>query len=132
MHEIRHEIDIAAPADTTWSVVGKPGAIADWLPALAESRLEGNLRYATMPDGSHTVEEIIRHSDEERTYAYTIVEAPLALDGYESTIQVEERPAGSRVVWSAHFEADDGLRAAVDGMYENGLQSLARFVEASE
>ncbi|MGD9958295.1 SRPBCC family protein [Nocardioides sp.] len=131
MHEIRHEVDIAAPADVTWRVVGDPGAIAAWLPALAESRLEGTTRFATLPDGSHSVEEVIRHSDAERSYSYVIVEAPLALEGYESTLAVHDAPGGSRVVWSAHFEADDDLRSAIDGMYQNGLESLARFIETT-
>lgn len=129
MHQISHTVDIDAPADVTWGVVGDAGAIATWLPSLVESRLEGTTRYGTMPDGNEAIEEIVRHSDAERTYSYVISDAPLALDGYESTLKVEALGSASRVVWSAHFEADDALKAAVDDMYVGGLQNLKRHIE---
>lgn len=126
MHTIRHEIELSARADRVWDVVGDPGAIATWVPALATSRLEGDLRHATLPDGSASVERIVHRSDVERTYSYEIVEAPLTLDGYLSTLAVDDLGDRSRVVWTARFEADADLRDAVSGMYVDGLAGLAQ------
>lgn len=130
MQRIEQSIEIDAPVDATWKVVGDTGAIADWLPALSTSVQDGDLRRGTMLDGSVAVERIVHRSDEDRTYSYEIVEAPLALDGYLSTLAVEESNGRSLVRWSAQFEADDALRDAVDGMYADGLASLARHVES--
>jgi protein-tyrosine phosphatase len=131
MQHIEHEIEIDAPADVTWKLVGDTGAISTWLPALTTSVMDGDLRRGTMGDGSVAVERIVNHSDADRTYSYEIVEAPLALEGYLSTLSVEELGERSRVRWSARFEADDELRDAVSGMYADGLSSLARHLSTA-
>lgn len=132
MHDIRQQIDIDVDPDRTWQVVGDTGAIADWLPALDRSRLDGDLRHGTMPDGSVAVERIVDRSDVERTYSYELVEAPLALDGYRSTLRVHDVDGRSRVTWHARFDATDELAAAVDGMYRDGLVGLKKHLEARE
>lgn len=130
MQNIEQQIEIDAPVEDTWSVVGDAGAIATWVPALASSELDGDLRRATLADGSSSVERIIAHSDVNRSYSYEIVEAPLALEGYVSTLKVVDLGDRSRVLWSARFEADDALRDAVSGMYADGLATLARHLES--
>ncbi|SHH06958.1 mxaD protein [Jatrophihabitans endophyticus] len=130
MHHIRHEIELDAPPDEVWDVVGDPGAIARWLPALEDSHMEGDVRVGTMPGGLVARERITHRSDADRSYTYVLEEAPLALEGYESTITVQDLAGRSHVVWAAHFDADDELRAAVDDMYRTGLDSLAAHLDA--
>ncbi len=77
--------------DAVWGVVGDAGAVADWIPAIATSRLEGNVRHASFADGGGDAVEIITsHDDAGRSYVYEYQSGPLPLEEYTSRITVNE------------------------------------------
>lgn len=134
MPEFQETIDIEAPADAVWDVAGRPGRIADWLPALTTSELTGSERHCTLTNGAELEEKIIEHSDDERRYTYEIVSGPMPLASYRSTFAVDGADGRSRIEWGAEFETEQPEQAdeVADMMrqtYREGLESLRDRVE---
>jgi hypothetical protein len=96
---------------------------------MAQSPMDGDKRTITLADGVVINEQVIRHSDDDMAYTYRIVESPLPLRDYESTISVEIDPDGARLTWSAEFTPAGApaadVEAMVRGLYEAGLQGVA-------
>jgi hypothetical protein len=116
-------------ADRVWAVIGNPGSLASWHPAIASSPAEGGQRTCTLADGGVVKEEITAHDDSARSYTYRIVESPLPMTGYVSTIRVEPTDGGrAKVVWEAEFEAAGiepaKLEEMLRGLYTAGLGAL--------
>jgi hypothetical protein len=115
--------------EALWALIGAPQAIASWHPAIASSDVDGKTRRCTLADGATIVEEISHHSDAEKSYSYRIVESPLPMRDYVSTIRVESDGAGAKLVWESQFEAVGApageVEAMVRGLYQAGLDSVA-------
>jgi len=87
---------IGASADDVWKVVGEFGGIANWHPAIAKSELSpgkpgdavGSIRTCTLGDGAQLREEQTARSDAERSYTYSILESPMPVENYISTVKV--------------------------------------------
>ena len=120
-----------ASAAAVWAVVGVPGDISSWHPAIAASSVTdgGKGRTCTLANGGEVVEEILEHDDAQRRYRYSIVNSPLPMTGYESTISVSETDGGSQVTWDAEFTPVGSEAAKLEGMirglYEAGLSELS-------
>lgn len=135
MSHIEQTITIDAAPDEVWSVAGDPGRIGEWLPALSGASLEGDARTCTTVDGGTIRERILEHSDTERYYTYEIVEAPLPVASYRSTLSVDGHETHAHVTWSAEFEPADpateqDVAAALDELYREGLESLQAQLES--
>lgn len=111
-----------------WELVGAPERLAAWHPAIAQSPVQGDSRTCTLADGATIQERITAHSDAERRYSYRIVEGPLPMRDYQSTLSVEPEGDGARLTWEAQFEAVGAPAADVEsmvrGLYEAGMQSI--------
>jgi hypothetical protein len=129
----RYAISVAAPPDRAWSEIQDFQAIRDWHPAVGSCELtrEGGdtIRVLTTRDGGVLREKLLEHDDAKRRYTYTIVESPLPVSDYRSTIEV--RPAAgsgnrSLIVWQGRFDSPDAESAVkiVGGIYEAGLEGL--------
>lgn len=135
MASIHETIQIDASADEVWAVAGDPGRIADWLPALSSSRAEAGARECTMVNGAELKERILEHSDDERSYTYEIVEAPMPLRSYTSRFAVEGHDGHAHVEWEADFEPEEAgqeaeLVEAFTQTYREGLESLRQQFES--
>jgi hypothetical protein len=125
---IEASIDIAA--DAVWRIVGDPGALSDWAPALENSRLEGDIRHTEFAGGvGGGTERIVDLDDAQRRYTYRHIEGPIPVDEYESTIQVLPQGAGAVVHWTAEFTAasdavEAELATTIAGLYNECLESL--------
>ena len=131
MSKVRVSHVYPTEAGTLWEVVGAPDAFASWHPAVAASPCSdgGRTRRCQLRDGAEIVEEITRHSDTDRSYTYRIMQSPLPVSNYVSTIAVTPEAGGARVVWEAEFDAVGAPPAEIEtmirGLYEAGLASLA-------
>lgn len=131
MAQVSASIIINSTPQQVWAVAGDAGGISKWLPALAESWTEGDdntTRICVMPDGARLVEKIESRDDQAHSYTYIIVDSPLPLASYRSTMSVTPVGSGSQVDWRAEFEpaGADGaeLQAMFQGLYESGLAAL--------
>ncbi|MGY1806955.1 SRPBCC family protein [Blastococcus sp. SYSU D00669] len=74
---VTETIAVAARPDAVWKVVGNAGAIADRVPAIESSRLEGDVRHATFAGGGgDATERIVEHDDATRSYLYEYLVVP--------------------------------------------------------
>jgi D-threo-aldose 1-dehydrogenase len=100
-------IDVPAPVDEVWQLIGGFGSLPDWLPYIPKSELTegGRVRRLVNPDGATIVERLIEYDHPGRSYSYAILEAPFPITGYLSTLRVGESDAGkgSHVEWSGEF-----------------------------
>ena len=124
-------IDLAVPADEVWELIGGFGSLPDWQPNIPRLELSegGRVRRFTI-DGSPIVERLMAFDHLGRSYTYTILEAPLPITEYLSTLRVSEIDGGNgaRVEWSGEFVPNgvsiDQATAVVLGIYEEGLKAL--------
>ena len=135
---VEESTELAAPPEKVWALVGQFGSLA-WHPVVAETRTDGTdpnrpgcQRTITTRDGARLVEALQDYRADERVLSYRIVESPLPVSGYRSTLRVLPAPGGSRVVWSSDFErdpaaagvSDEQAREIVAGIYRSGFEGL--------
>jgi hypothetical protein len=112
-----------------WSLIGDPAGLANWHPAIAKSPSESGRRTLILADGGEVKEEIMAHDDSARSYTYRIIESPLPMTGYVSTIRVGPSDSGeAEVVWEAEYEPAGVELATLEemlrGLYTVGLEGL--------
>jgi hypothetical protein len=130
---VSRSADIAAPPAKVWAVIGEFCGIGDWHPAIEKcvlSKKDGkDIRTLSLKGGGTIIEEQVSRSDDRHNYTYTILEGPLPVEGYKSTITVRPSGAGSKVIWAGEFKAkgaeDAKAEATVAGIYEAGLKGIA-------
>lgn len=134
---VRKSADVAAPPETVWAAIGDFSGIADWHPAVETAVLEERdgrkIRVLTLKGGATLVEALVEWDDAAMSYTYAILEGPLPVEHYRSTLSVTAEGDGSRLDWSGTFHAKDASQdeatGVVSGIYESGLAGL---VEAAQ
>ncbi|GJD34423.1 SRPBCC family protein [Methylobacterium aerolatum] len=131
--EVQRSVDIAAPPAKVWQTIGDFCGIGTWHPAVEKctpSEMDGKkVRLLSLKGGGAIKEEQVSRDDKVMSYTYTILESPLPVSDYKSTIAVAPEGSGSKVTWSGTFNAkgapDTVATDAVQGIYESGLKALA-------
>jgi hypothetical protein len=137
----RYAVSVAASPDRVWSLIRDFQAIRDWHPAIGRCELTQDgadtIRVITTKDGAVLREKLLEHDDSKRRYSYAIVESPLPVADYRSTIEVRpSRKDGGRsmIVWQGRFNAtgpdEEQAMSIVAGIYEAGLEELRARLEA--
>lgn len=129
MHSVFVSFELSASAARVWSIVGDPGQIAVWHPAMVESAMTDRERRVVLGNGAVVMERIEQHDDAGMTYEYVMTDAPLPLEGYRSTITVRAQGDGEGrcvVEWSSTFESDEAeaMVGLVRSVYVDGLSAL--------
>lgn len=135
MEQINETITIDADPDRVWAVAGDVANIADWLPALASSSVDGDQRSCTTVEGADLTERIVERNDAERYYVYEITASPMPVSSYRSVLSVSGHDGHAHVAWSAEMEpAGDAsateLEQTFKQIYRNGLENLRDRVQA--
>jgi hypothetical protein len=121
-----------APADA-WAAITDFCSIADWHPAIVgceQFEEDGKtMRRLELGDGGEIVEALTAHDDAAMTYSYVIVEGPLPVADYASTMSVTPSTDGAIIDWRGAFAAagvtDSEATGLITGIYQSGLESLA-------
>ena len=133
--DVKKQITVPASAAKAWAAVQDFCSLPDWHPAVVGCTLGemGGLkkRELTLGNDAKIVEVENFHSDKTMTIIYSIVDSPLPLVQYVSTITVTPAGEGMATIgWNGRFAAPDGkdkeARDLIDGFYEAGLQTLAK------
>jgi len=142
-------VEIRAPVEKVWAAVKDFDGLHKWHPGFSSDVLvsgadgkPGAVRKLTVKDGPSFTERLLGYDDAHHSYRYMIVESPLPITNYSSTISVRPGQAGmTKVVWSGSFkrknasddppeaESDAGAIKLVTGVYRGGLDNLKKMLE---
>jgi hypothetical protein len=117
-------------ADALWAKIGDFCGISKWHPAIEKCELsaDGKTRTLSLKGGGTIIEALVRMDAASRSYTYAIVNAPLPVANYTSTISVSADGAGSVVTWAGKYDAkgapDASAQKIVQGIYESGVKAL--------
>ncbi len=133
MTEVREEGELGVSAEEAWKVVGDFVGLIEGmgLPVEVEGEGIGQTRKISM--GPAPIIERLEERDEAaKKIVYSIVEGPLPVASYVSTMQLSDAGEGrSKLVWSSTFEpvGDEATaKQIVSGIYDGGIKGLqARF-----
>ena len=98
--EVKKSADIPAAPDVVWKTISEFCSIGQWHPALekCDPSMDGkkNIRTLSLKGGGTIKEERTAHSDKKMSYSYKILESPLPVQDYRSTIMVANSRAPAR------------------------------------
>lgn len=132
MLEVERRLSLATGAEEVWDLVGDFGDLG-WHPAAKATDLEDRdgivHRAITLPDDAVLVERLEGMDDSGKIYSYSIVEGPLPVSDYRSTLRVIPLKDGCEVAWGSTFAAagvsDEAAKEVVAGIYEAGFAALS-------
>jgi NADPH:quinone reductase-like Zn-dependent oxidoreductase len=139
MVEVRRSTVLNAPIEAVWEILRDFNGHERWHPAVAASRIEeggagdviGAVRDFRLGDGSRIREQLLALSDQETSFAYCILEAPVMLRNYVAIVRL--RPVTSERAclwqWGARFdppaaERDRLSRFVAQDIFEAGFRSV--------
>ena len=119
-------IDIDAPADQVWKVVGDFGGIGGWMPGIETCRVEGENRIIEMM-GMTITERLVTKDDAGRALTYSIADgAPV--ESHEAVITVTATGESSHVTWAVDSTPDE-MADLMTTLYQQALEALKAHVE---
>ncbi|MFA5123512.1 SRPBCC family protein [Zavarzinia sp.] len=134
--ENSNRVEAKADAAKAWGLIGDFCGIKAWHPAIADCVLSeqdgAKIRTLTTKDGAKFVEKLVAWDDAGHSYTYEILQGPLPVEHYRSTLKVEEddEPGKVAITWSSTFDpkgvSETDARKAVADVYLAGLLSLKK------
>lgn len=141
MLNVHESVVLSTGAAEVWSAISDFGNLAEWHPAAVtsttETRGEDTIRVINISGGGVLTEKLEAHDDEAMSQSYSIVDGPLPVSDYLSTIKVTGGDDGKCTVdWSGTFNADgaddETASKIISGIYTAGLSALTkRFGQAA-
>ena len=132
---------IDAPADAVWARVRDFNGLPQWHPGIADSRIEngqasdrvGCVRHFHTRDGGMIRERLLGLSDYDYRCIYEILESPMGVENYVSTLELSPVTDGDRTFaeWSVEFECAPGRERELSehigtGVFQAGFEALRR------
>lgn len=132
MGEIIQTVELHAPPDEVWALVGDFATFADWHPAgtaaKVETRGDDTVRTVTIAGGERLVEKLDVQDPEAMTLGYSFVSGPFPVASLKSTLSVTGDEEKSTVTWTMRYEPKRGettkAREVLEAVAESGLQGL--------
>lgn len=137
---------IPAPVTAVWAKIRDFNDLPGWHPALSASKIEdggpsdrvGCIRAMTLANGGGVVRErLLTLSDDEHYCTYTILDAPMPISNYVSTLRLLPITDGDQTYahWSATFDCAPEQEAAMvellcNGIYMGGFNTLKKHFSA--
>ena len=146
---VTQTIVIQAPVDTVWAAAKDFDGLAKWHPALEKDEIikgtnnaPGAVRQLSLKGGGTIKEQLLAFSDPTHSFKYKILESPLPVAGYVSTLTVKSGKGNTAIVnWVGTFkrknaadnppedQTDDAAKKVVAGIYSSGLENLKKQIE---
>jgi uncharacterized protein YndB with AHSA1/START domain len=134
MASIRHEIVIDAPPEHIWDVLRDVGAVHErLLPGrVTDTRIEGDQRFLTFPDGHVIRELIVAIDDDARRLAYSVVDgARPPAEHHHASFEVRPEGDGNgRLIWTTDV-LPHALAAKIRIRIERGAVEMKQAIEAA-
>jgi mxaD protein len=136
-------VDINAAPSAVWNIVKDFDGLNKWHPAFSADVLQkgtngqvGAVRAITLKDGPTFTEELTAYNDAKMMYSYKIIESPLPIDQYKSTMTVTPKGNGTMLTWVGNFitkagsgKTDAETLGLIDGAYQAGLDNVKKMAE---
>lgn len=124
---------VDAPPAKVWQTIGDFCGIGTWHPAVEKcepsSKGGKSVRTLSLKGGGTIVEEQLARDEKKMDYSYTILESPLPVSDYKSTLTVAPSGSGSKLTWTGTFKAkgapDAKAEEVIGGIYEAGLKGIS-------
>jgi mxaD protein len=146
---VTESVTIKAPVDRVWAAIKNFDGLDKWHPGFSKDEIikgtnnrPGAVRALTIKDGPTLKEELLAYSGAQHSFRYKIIESPLPITGYVSTVSVKAGKDGTTVVrWVGTFkrknqadnppagEDDAAAIKLVTGVYQGGLANLKKMNE---
>lgn len=119
-----------------WKLVGDFRGLAQWHPVVGatditkgSNNVPGAVRLVTTKDGAKIIEELMTYDGKKKTMRYRILESPLPVRDYVSTLSVSSAEKGTRIEWKSEFQRTDDVDDAkakeiVAGIYKAGFDGV--------
>lgn len=132
---------IPAEAAKVWERVRDFNALPKWHPRIRDSRIEdawpsdriGCVRNFHLQNGDMIREKLVGLSDYDMFFTYTMLEGPMPLWDYMSTVRLTPVTDGNRTFaeWTAEFECDpkdeaDLVSGVGTNVFQGGFDALKR------
>ncbi|ANC92522.1 SRPBCC family protein [Azospirillum humicireducens] len=139
--EVREQATIKAPIEQVWTQVGPFCAIANWHPAVEGCTLRKSggkeERDIALKGGGAIQERLMSVSAAKHRLRYTLLNGPLPVKNYSSTIRLSAVDARTtRITWSSSFQAsgapDAEARKVIAGIYTSGIEGLRKQLESTQ
>ncbi|MEA3018733.1 MAG: hypothetical protein QOI47_257 [Actinomycetota bacterium] len=129
MAEVREEGELGASVDEVWKVVGDFVGMIEGMGVPVEATGTGIGMTRTIAMGATPVVERLEERDEAaKKLVYAILEGPLPVASYVSTMQLSDAGGGrSKLVWSSTFEPvgdEAAAKQVVSSIYTGGIAAL--------
>ena len=135
MSKMMMKTQINAPADAVWNTVRDFGGIGKFIASVKGCTVEGTgvgaVRTLDFGEGPAIVERLEKLDDQARSLTYSIVSAPLPMEGYVSTMTVRDAGQGRcGLDWSCVFTpkgaTEAELNKIIEGVYAEGFAGLKK------
>ena len=135
MSKVERVMRLEVSAAKAWDLLRDFNGLPKWLPIIETSELreEGGapIRKLTLPDGVVVEEKLENLDDAGMSCTYSIVQSPLPVADYLSTIRVAaDGDAACNVHWVGEFEPSGAPEAEavgfIEGVYDAGLGGLKK------
>jgi hypothetical protein len=149
-HHVSFTVDetIEGDLDAVWALVEDFDNVPNWHPQVADSKIEngsgreaGAIRAIHLADGTPLRETLRAISAQDRSYTYSVIEAPLPIENHRATVTFSNAGAGKvRVVWqtsldvtgdAAPADIEEGVRTGVVAPGIEGFRAAVRKEAAS-
>lgn len=136
MLNVHESVVLSAGAAEVWAAISEFGNLAGWHPAAVTSTIEtrgaDTIRVINVSGGGVLTEKLEAHDDAAMSQSYSIVDGPLPVSDYHSTIKVTAGDDGKCTVdWTGKFKADgaaddETASKIISGIYTAGLSALEK------
>ena len=136
--KIFYSVTIPSSIERVWSIIRGFNDFPSWHPEVYDSSIEDNrlsdavgcVRSLYLKGGGHFRERLLVLSDREHKFTYTILESPLPIRDYVSTVQLRSITENDQTYaeWTSDFDCAPDVEAelttVVLGVYRAGFDCL--------
>jgi hypothetical protein len=131
--EVTQRATVNAPVDKVWATIGDFCGVKNWASVITKCEITRKddstiYRTLTLNNGAVIVEKLLAWDGDHHSYSYAIVDSPLPVQGYKSTLKVEGSGSTSEIIWTGNFQpkevSEDEAKKVVSGMYAGAIDGI--------